>query len=182
VEELLPEASVVFDKFHIKKHLNEAVDKVRESENRELGAAGSDVLKKTKYEWLRNHGDLRVQSEAEFRELLAQDLKTGTAWTLKENFDRLWGYTSMAWAVKFLWNWTEAARDTELTPMSKAADMVEKHAEGILSFVWHPITNAIAEEVNSIIQCLKHPARLPQLPVVPQPYPLLPRQTQPIPA
>jgi len=159
VGELLPEASIVFDRFHIKKHLNEAVDRVRKSENRELGAAGSDVLKKTRYEWLRNHEDLRLQSEAEFRELLAQDLKTGAAWTLKENFDRLWGYASMAWAVKFLWNWTEAARGSGLAPMAKAADMVDKHAEGILNFLWHPITNAAAEGINSIIQSLKHAAR-----------------------
>jgi transposase len=135
------------------------VDKVRKSGNRELGAAGSDVLKRTKYEWLRNHGDLRFQSGAEFRELPAQDLKTGAAWTLKENFDRLWGYTSMAWAVRFLWSWTEAARGPGLTPMAKAADMVEKHAEGILNFLGHPITNAAAEGVNSIIQSLKHAAR-----------------------
>lgn len=106
--------------------------------------------------WLKNHEDLRFQSEAEFRELLAQDLKTGAPWTLKENFDRLRGYGFMAWAVKFLWNWTEAARDSGLTPMAKAADMVERHAEGILNFLWHPIclrlspprsgSNAAAEE------------------------------------
>ncbi|MDB6136844.1 MAG: transposase family protein, partial [Verrucomicrobiales bacterium] len=80
VGELLPEASIVFDRFHIKKHLNEAVDRVRKSENREPGAAGSNVLKKTKYEWLRNHEDLSFQAEAEFPELPAQDLKTGAAW------------------------------------------------------------------------------------------------------
>ncbi|MDB6134339.1 MAG: Transposase [Verrucomicrobiales bacterium] len=159
VEELLPEASVVFDKFHIKKHLNEAVDKVRKSERRELGAAGSDVLKNTKYQWLRNHDDMRLRAEAEFRELLSRDLKTGTAWALKENFDRLWSYSSLAWALKFLWDWVEAARGSKLSPMAKAADMVERHAEGILNFLWHPITNAAAEGINSIIQSLKHAAR-----------------------
>ncbi len=155
----LPEASIVFDKFHIKKHLNEAVDKVRKGENRELGAVGSGILKKTKYLWLKNHGDLRLQAEAEFRGLLAQDLKTGTAWALKENFDRLWKYRTLSRAVKFLRDWVETARGTRLVPLGKAADMVEKHAGGILNFLWHPITNAGAEGVNSIIQSLKHAAR-----------------------
>ncbi|RYD30071.1 MAG: hypothetical protein EOP86_20610, partial [Verrucomicrobiaceae bacterium] len=98
-----------FGRLHIKKHLNEAVDKVRKAENRELGAAGSGVLN-TKYQWLKNLRNQWIQTEAAFQELLVQNLKTGTSWTLKEDFDRMRGYTSMTWAVKLLWNWTAAAR------------------------------------------------------------------------
>ena len=78
---------------------------------------------------------------------------------MKENFDRFWSYTSQAWALKFLWDWVETARATELTPLAKAADLIEKHAEGILNYLMHPITNAAAEGINSIIQNLKHAAR-----------------------
>lgn len=159
IEMTLPNASIVFDKFHIKGHLNTAVDKVRRQENRQLSAAGNLILTGSKYLWLKKHEDLRTRASAKFRALLVQDLQTGTAWALKENFDRLWTYTSMSWALKFLWDWVETVRTAGLTPLCKAADMVEKHAEGILNFLWYPITNAAAEGVNSIIQSLKHAAR-----------------------
>ena len=159
VEEALPEAAIVFDKFHIKKHLNEAVDKIRRQEHHKLSAAGNLILSGTKYLWLRRHEDLRQRAAAEFRSLLVQDLQTGTAWALKENFDRFWGYTSLAWAMKFLWDWVETARATGLGPLGKVADMIDKHAEGILNYLMHPITNAAAEGINSIIQSLKHAAR-----------------------
>src|SRR6478735_9213949 len=159
VEEALPEAAIVFDKFHIKKHLNEAVDKIRRQEHRQLSAAGNLTLTGTKYLWLRRHEDLRQRAAAQFRSLLVQDLQTGTAWALKENFDRFWKYTSLAWAMKFLWDWVETARTTQLTPLAKVADMIDKHAEGILNYLMHPITNAAAEGINSVIQSIKHAAR-----------------------
>lgn len=159
VEQALPDSAIVFDKFHIKKHLNEAVDKIRRQEHRQLSAVGNLILTGTKYLWLRRHEDLRQRAAAEFRSLLIQDLQTGTAWALKENFDRFWSYTSQAWALKFLWDWVETARATELTPLAKAADLIEKHAEGILNYLMHPITNAAAEGINSVIQSLKHAAR-----------------------
>jgi transposase len=159
VDQALPEAAIVFDKFHLKKHLNEAVDKVRRQEHRQLSAAGNLSLTGTKYLWLRRHEDLRQRAAAQFRSLLVQDLQTGTAWALKENFDRLWKYTSLAWAIKFLWDWVETARATQLTPLAKVADMIDKHAEGILNYLRHPITNAAAEGINSVIQSLKHAAR-----------------------
>jgi transposase len=149
----------LFDKFHIIKHLNEAVDQVRRQENRQLSAAGNLILSGTKYAWLRRHEDMRERAEAEFRKLLVKDLQTGTAWALKENFSRFWQYTSLAWALKFLWDWVETARASKLAPMEKAADMIDKHGEGILNHLQHPITNATAEGLNSIIQSLKHAAR-----------------------
>lgn len=134
VEQALPEAAIVFDKLlplrstlraafgwlspcgrlHIKKHLNEAVDKIRRQEHRQLSAAGNLTLKDSKYLWLRRHRDLCREAAERFRSLLIQDLQTGTAWALKENFDRFWSYTSQAWALKFLWDWVETARATEL--------------------------------------------------------------------
>lgn len=159
VEEVLPQAVIVYDKFHIKKHLNEAVDKVRRQEHRKLSAAGNLILSGTKYLWLKRQDDLRQRAAAEFRQLLVQDLQTGTAWALKENFDRFWSYRSLAWAIKFLWDWMDTARATGLTPLIKAADLIEKHGDGLLNYLIHPITNAAAEGINSVIQSLKHAAR-----------------------
>lgn len=159
VAEVLPEAAGVFDRFHIKAHLNKAVDQVRRQENRKLSAAGNPVLRGTKFEWLKKHEDLRLRAATEFRALLLQDLQTGTAWALKENFDHLWNYTSLGWAMRFIDGWLEVVKATELKPLCKVGEMIKKHMDGILNYLRHPITNATAEGLNSIIQSLKHAAR-----------------------
>jgi transposase len=159
VNNKLPQASHVFDRFHVAKHLNEAVDKVRRKENRELSALGDDTLKRTKYLWLRSRLDLRTKVGIEFRQLLNDDLQTATAWGLKENFNHFWSYQSWAHAVGFLDKWVEAVRETELKPMEQVAEMIEKHAEGLLNYIHHRITNAASEGMNSAIQSLKHAAK-----------------------
>ena len=159
VSEVLPAADIVFDRFHIKKHLNEAVDKVRRQEHRELSAAGNLLLKGSKYLWLKTHEDMRTKAAREFRALLVQDLQTGTAWALKENLDKLWNYRQWGRAVRFLDAWREAALTTGLRPLEKAADLIGRHAAGILNYIFHRITNAASEGINSTIQSLKAAAR-----------------------
>lgn len=159
MEQVLPKAIHVFDPFHVSKHLNEAVDKVRRREHRELSAGGDETLKKTKYLWLRERVDLRTRTGIEFRELLNEDLATAAAWGLKQNFRRFWSYESWGRACGFLERWVEAAVDSGLQPMIKMAAFVEKHAEGLLNHVHHPISNGGSEGINSSIQSLKHLAR-----------------------
>ena len=159
VEAVLPSADIVFDRFHVKKHLGEAVDKVRRQEHRELSAAGNLILKGSKYLWLKTHEDMRLKAAREFRALLVQDLQTGTAWALKENFDHFWSYRQWGRACRFVHHWMETAFATGLGPLEKAAEMIGHHAEGILNFIYHRITNAASEGINSTIQSLKHAAR-----------------------
>lgn len=156
---VLPRASQVFDRFHIAKHLNESVDKVRREEHRQLSATGNPLLTGSKYFWLRKKLDLRRSADAEFKELLKQDLDTGMAWTMKQNFDRFWGYKSWGKALRFLIDWVDLARLCALKPLTKVADLIDKHSPGIMNYLIHPITNAAAEGMNSIIQSLKHSAR-----------------------
>lgn len=159
VEDVLPSADIVFDRFHVKKHLGEAVDKVRRQEHRELSAAGNLILKGSKYLWLKTHEDMRLKASLELRALLVQDLQTGTAWALKENFDRFWNYRQWGRAWRFIDHWMETVFATGLKPLEKAAEMIGEHAEGILNFIFHRITNAASEGINSTIQSLKHAAR-----------------------
>jgi transposase len=159
VEEVLPSADIVFDRFHVKKHLGEAVDKVRRQEHRELSAAGNLILKGSKYLWLKTHEDMRLKAARELRALPVQDLQTGTAWALKENFDRFWNYRQWGRAWRFIDHWMETVFATGLKPLEKAAEMIGQHAEGILNYIFHRITNAASEGINSTIQNLKHAAR-----------------------
>lgn len=159
VEEVMPQADVVFDRFHVKKHLSEAVDRVRRREHRELSAAGNLILKGSKYLWLKTHEDMRLKASREFRALLVQDLQTATAWALRENFDHFWSFRQWSRACRFMHHWMETAFASGLKPLTKAAEMIGRHAEGILNFIFHRITNAASEGINSTIQNLKHAAR-----------------------
>lgn len=159
VEEELPGAAIVYDRFHVKRYLNDGVDKVRRQEHRELSAAGNMVLKGTKYQWLRTHEDMRLKSAVQFRQLLVQELQTGMAWSLKELFDHFWSYRSRSHAMRFFYNWIESVNDSALSPMMKAARTLRDHLGGLLNYITFPITNASAEGINSIIQGLRTAAR-----------------------
>jgi transposase len=159
VGEVLPEAIIVFDRFHVKAHLNKAVDKVRAAEHRELQGVGDDRLKGTKYKWLKSFKDRRVKAAVEFRKLLAHDLRSGEAWGFKELFDKFWNYRSIGAAMRFVTNWTEAVEESGIKPMIKVGQMIDEHLTGLLNHTFYPITNATAEGLNSLIQQLRTAAR-----------------------
>jgi transposase len=159
VTEQLPEASIVFDRFHVSKHLNEAVDKVRRGEHRELSAAGNLLLKGTKYQWLKTHLDMRLKSAVEFRGLLVHDLQTGTAWSLKEMFRHFWSYRSLSWAMRSFDRWLESVRASGLKSMERLAAMLADRASGLFNNLFFPITNSAVEGLNAMIQHLRVAAR-----------------------
>jgi transposase len=149
VREKLPEADIVYDKFHISGYLNKAVDDVRKQEHRELMAKGEDTLKGTKYQWLRNFPDLR--SEPAFRELYSATLKTSRAWRLKESFAGFWDYRYMAAAEKFFADWHKQVKRSRLEPLKKVAEMLANRLQGVLNYLKHRITNAASEGMNSLV-------------------------------
>ncbi|MEW6249002.1 MAG: ISL3 family transposase, partial [Nitrospirota bacterium] len=83
---------IVFDRFHVMKHVLEAVDAVRKSEHRELSESGEQTLKGTKYLWLWSEENIPQWRRQEFEALRAQDLKVCRAWAIKENLRHLWDY------------------------------------------------------------------------------------------
>lgn len=90
----LPDADqkIVFDKFHIAKHLSEAVDLVRRRENKQLRASGDDRLKGTRYDWLRHPARMEPKDRKEFAALRNSNLKTARAWALKKSMMAFFGY------------------------------------------------------------------------------------------
>lgn len=78
VREYLPDADIVHDKFHIAKHLGEAVDKVRRAENKALVKAGLEYLKGTKYLWLTNPFRWTEKQKRLFKELKGMDFEGGS--------------------------------------------------------------------------------------------------------
>jgi transposase len=145
----LPQADIVYDKFHISSYLNKAVDDVRKAEHRELMAKGDGTLKGSKYLWLRNFPDLRC--EPSFRDLYAANLKTSRAWRLKESFAGFWDYRYNGPAEKFFRDWHKKVKRSGLEPMKKVAEMLANRFEGVLNYLKHRITNAASEGINSLV-------------------------------
>lgn len=150
------DAKIVFDKFHVAKHLGDAVDKVRRQEHRELMADDDWTLKGSKYLWLQRpeHMDEELWDSA-FKLLRESSLRTARAWALKEAAGALWRYASRAWATKAWRKWIAWARRSKLEPMKKAAATIRNHLEGIINAVVTRATNAAAESINSKIQKVK---------------------------
>jgi len=160
-EAAVPEAAskIVFDRFHVVKHLNEAVDKVRRAEHRRLRKAGDDRLKGTKYVWLKGRARRGPKDWLAIRELRAAGLKVGRAWAIKEAALKLWTYRSKTWARKHFRKWYFWATHSRLEPMIRVARMMKRHLEGILNFLRYRTTNALSEALNSKIQEIKYRAR-----------------------
>ena len=159
VREHAPQADIVHDRFHISKHLNEAVDKVRRDENKSLKNEGDERLVGTKQLWLYNQGNIRKDRKKEFEELRKQELKTARAWAIKESFRHFWSYCYHGSAENYFHEWYEWAVRSRLKPIAKVAKMIKKRLRNILTYFTHHITNAKAEGFNSRIQSIKSNAR-----------------------
>ena len=151
--EKLPDADekMVFDRFHIMRHVLDAVDKVRKQEHKALMKAGDATLVQSKYLWLTNPENMTDKARQRFDALKRAELKTGRAWALKEALRALWTYTSATWATKFWKRWYFWATHSRLTPMIAAARLIARHLPNVLTYFAHRITNAVAEGLNSKI-------------------------------
>lgn len=152
------EEKISFDKFHVAKHLGNAVDKVRRREHKALAEEGCGDLKGTRYLWLRKAENLSPQRWADLRALRRRTLKTAQAWAVKEMAMSLWGYKTRIWARKAWKQCLQWAKQTGLGPVFSVARMLERHLEGILNAIVLKATNALAEGINSRIQRIKNMA------------------------
>jgi len=157
----LPDArrKIVFDKFHIAKHLSEAVDLVRRRENKQLRASGDDRLTGTRYDWLRHPAKMEPADRREFMELRGSALKTARAWALKESMMAFFGYYYERPARKHYRWWHNWAVRSRLRPMIEKARMIQRRFENIVTYLKHRITNAASESINSKVQWVKYTAR-----------------------
>lgn len=158
-EKNVPNAEIVHDKFHVSKYLNDAVDKVRRREHKTLTQSGDDRLKGSRQLWLYNVENLDRKRRSELQEIQQQDLKTGRAWAIKENFRRFWKYIYPGTANEFFRRWYSWAIRSRLDPIKKVARMLKSHLDGLLSYFRHRFTNAVSEGFNSRIQSIKSAAR-----------------------
>jgi len=158
-EQMVPKADIVFDKFHVSKHLNEAVDTVRRQEQKRLLQEDDSSLTGTRQLWLYAPRNLSEGQQARFEQVKHSDLKTAKAWAIKENFRVFWTYHNTYGARQFFKRWFGWAARCQLIPVTKVAKMIHRHLENLLTYCRHKITNAVSEGLNSRVQSIKSAAR-----------------------
>jgi transposase len=153
------DAKIVFDKFHIMREMTTAVDTVRKQEHRAFLRDGDDSpLTGTKYLWLYSDERRPGQHAEAFSTLQAMHLKVGRAWAIKEALRILWTYRQGAAVRRFFAAWYAWAVRSRLEPVKQVAGMLKRHLAGVLRFAKHPITNGVAEGLNSKIMSIKRKA------------------------
>ena len=156
---ILPNASIVHDKYHISAYLGKAVDSVRRKENSVYMKVGNDSLKGTKYLWLTSPDNWSTEAKRTFRELAIDEMKVGRAWSIKEAFRHFWNYRYFVSAITFFKKWYYWATHSRLKPIIEVAKTLKRHLDGIMAYLRHHITNAVTEGLNSKIQSIKANAR-----------------------
>jgi len=159
IENTFPQADIVHDKFHVIAYLNEAVDDVRRKEHKELHKNGEDLLKGTRFLWLKNLENLTEQDETTFDSLQKEGLKIGRAWSIAQTFFSIWDYVYEGAARTFFDKWYFWATHSRLKSIINVAKMIKRHINNISTFLSHRITNARGEGFNSKIQAIKSAAR-----------------------
>jgi transposase len=129
-----PQAAILFDKFHVMRHLGEALDAVRKSEYGRLSGKDRRFIKGQKYTLLSNRENLTLAGRQALKTLLAANKRLNTACLLKESFGQLWGYRSEAWARRFFENWRAALKWQRLKPYEQFAEMIDRHWDGIAAY------------------------------------------------
>jgi transposase len=129
-----PKTAILFDKFHIMKHLGEALDKVRKSEYGRVSGKERSYIKGQKYTLLSRKANLSLDGKRSLKKLLAANQRLSKAYLLKETFGQLWSYDREGWARKFFDNWKASLKWQRLPSFEKFAQMIEKHWDGIVAF------------------------------------------------
>ena len=155
-----PHALIVYDKFHVLRHLQEALDQVRKSEYARLTGAGRRFIKGQKYALLSRWRNLTTEGRRSLKLLFHANKRLNTAYLLKESFEQLWSYERPGWARRFFERWREALKWQRLKPYEKFAALIDKHWDGIVAYC-HPdnkVALGFVEGLNNKIRVLQRRA------------------------
>ena len=155
-----PEANILFDKFHVLRHLGEAIDKVRRAEYKRLSGKERQFVKGQKYTLLSRRRNLTSSGRASLKILLSANKRLNTAYVLKEAFGQLWDYRTERGARRFFDNWRDALKWQRLKPYEKFAAMIERHWSGVAAYCRpeNKVALGFVEGLNTKIRVLQRRA------------------------
>lgn len=150
--EHLPRATVIFDKFHVMMHVNEAVKETRKAEFLRMGSATPEALKSKHWMLVTRYENLSRTHRTELKAALAMNRRLFKAYYLKESIERLWEYRTERAAVNFFFNWTDSIRWQRLPAFQKLIRTFERHLAGIIEHCKHPVRFGVVEAINANIR------------------------------
>ena len=153
-----PNATLVIDRFHVVKALNQAVDEVRKEQWRALDTEGRKAIKGLR--WLLGmHARNRTKGHTRFlNNLRNSNRRIHRAWVLKDEFEHIWNYSYRASAEKFLKRWMTAALRSRIPSLRQFVGTVRNHFDNIVAFTDRNLTNAVGEGLNRIVKIVKNRA------------------------
>jgi transposase len=158
LNEHYPNATLVLDRFHVVKALNEAVDDVRKEQWREAGADERKALKGLRWLLYRHSSTRSRKDTATLKALEKANRRIYRAWRLKDEFEQFWEYNATWAAERFIKRWMTAALKSRLEPMRKFVGTLRRHYAGVIAFIDTQLTNAVAEGLNRIVKIVKNRA------------------------
>ena len=155
-----PQAAILFDKFHVLRHLSDALDQVRKSEYARLSGTKRRFIKGQKYTLLARWDNLNLEGRKSLKTLLAANKRLHTAYLLKESFGQLWDYEREGWARRFFENWRGSLKWQRLAPYEKFARMIDRHSDGIAAYCKpeNKVSLGFVEGLNNKIRVLQRRA------------------------
>jgi len=158
IKRCLKTATLIIDRFHVVKALNEAMDEVRKDEWRKVEKSKKPFFKGLRWLLFRHSSTRRKGQTKTIMKLKGGNNRIFRAWVLKDEFEHFWTYQYIGSAKKFLKSWTTRALKSRLEPMRKFVATLREHQEHILPFLETGITNAKGEGINRVLQMVKQRA------------------------
>ena len=154
VRERVPQARVVYDRFHVERLAADAVDAVRRAEQHRLGATAAKALKGTRYALLKHPARLKPSQAQRLAELRRENRALNRAYELKEYLATILEQAKPEEADELLNQWLDWARRSRLAPFVKLARTIRKHAAGILAYLDTKMTNGPVEGINNKLRVI----------------------------
>jgi transposase len=154
LEQNVPQCRIVYDKFHIMQHANQAIDEVRRAEFFRKGKHLRELVQGKRWLLLSRWVNLTASKRQELNQLFALNRKMFKAYLLKESLDRLWTYHYEGAMLNYLQRWIDQLRWQRLEPFQKLARMLLDHLEGILNYCRTKVPLGVVEAVNGNIKSL----------------------------
>jgi transposase len=155
----VPNAEIVFDKFHVLQHASAALDEVRRREFFRAGPAMREHGRGKRWLLMRRWKTVRGSKRAELQTLFAANRRLFKAYVLREQLDRLWTYKTRPGVLNFLMGWFKALRWQRLPEMERLGDFLLKHIEGIAAYCDHRVRFGVVESVNTTTKAVLRRAR-----------------------
>lgn len=155
IKKYLPHVAIIFDRFHVTKVLNKAVDDLRKAECKKYQDKGMNIGKGDRFLLLYNFEKLDEEQKNSLEKLLDVNKNLSIAYAMKEQFRTFWICKTLEEGSNFLIHWCVQAHLSKIPQLKKAAKTLIKHADGLLNYFNHRISNGKAEGINNKIKVMK---------------------------